>query len=641
MSTALPPIHAPSRNGSTMGRPGASPAVSGRLSRMGGPGGRRGSFQDRDEDAYHSEALQHQKRMFSPFHTLKLDGDLHPSMGAGRASAEGRLLHRITLDVRPGCRETISQSIEARVSKTAAVEGKAFGAGRYDEMGTRHGAKAWEKAYSAKCQVEAEKRKHVRDSAKHAIKNYKPVVFDFSWTVCKPVAVGPTEVAPEKWKEIWNRNLLCSVCNCAATPGVGRLECHTCPVVQHASCTYEFEEDVPDQWLCEECVVQLKLTVEENEEKRQMQQLRVAQLSSALVLQRAIRMYIQYRYYKRLSRVLKSLQGHTRGFLSRIRFHRTFTKAPFYWPFRVRIVSTSINAEDHESCHDGKAAEAMAVVTVLKNEKNDDMKQQLYRFETSLEKLSPSQGGESVTAKWGETVLVPVSVASVTTCVTITTCAKNQNEQEQGTSEFVGQALLDVTDVLLRRRHTKATVPLGPFKYEVKERNGARILNQWRQTKGSVTLEILPSSHVTSQCGFLDEVTVTSNRVSPKRKWFVILLDNTLMMQHRPYDTKPKISFSLTKASVKLNNTVIGAPGVIEVRTNLGSGMHAFTCPDVHERNRWFSKMRACTEKAGKSSKNLNEILGHLSKSTTSTDLHSLGHTHHHDGEESKQAEAR
>lgn len=283
------------------------------------------------------------KRYVSPFHTLKLDGEaayeppseFEPeetldSLLEQRAAAcrQERLLAAQLSNERPkrSCRENISNAILSKVEETASVEGRLTlrDNPRFQAI-TKHEGLSWEDKYTTRCKVSSSTRQAARDKELFAIKNYKPVMFDMSWL---SVPVVQLDVVPETWKPIWNRNLLCNVCNQAATPGVGRLQCHTCPVVQHVSCTFEFAEQVPDQWLCSECVEHLELTVKENAAKVQRRERAEAQLKAAMHLQRSLRMYVQYRYYKKLTRVLKSMQGHTRGYLSRIHWARKFSRPP-------------------------------------------------------------------------------------------------------------------------------------------------------------------------------------------------------------------------------------------------------------------------------------------------------------------------
>ena len=64
---------------------------------------------------------------------------------------------------------------------------------------------------------------------------------------------------PEPWLEVWKRNLYCEICWKITTPGVGRYECLTCPVVQHLACTRSkhdnrnIESTMRHNWRCAEC----------------------------------------------------------------------------------------------------------------------------------------------------------------------------------------------------------------------------------------------------------------------------------------------------------------------------------------------------------------------------------------------------
>ena len=76
---------------------------------------------------------------------------------------------------------------------------------------------------------------------------------------------------------------------------------------------------------------------------------------------------------------------------------------------------------------------------------------------------------------------------------------------------------------MLYSKKLHVSLPLGKCRVEPQDKGSqktARLQNTWRKVRGDVTVEVEPSSHVTSQCGYLDEVNNAYTRVAPKKKWW-------------------------------------------------------------------------------------------------------------------------
>ena len=264
-------------------------------------------------------------------------------------------------------------------------------------------------------------------------------------------------------------------------------------------------------------------------------------------------------------------------------------------------------------------------MTILRNEDGDPatladgqgsgIDNQSHRHDSNSEKITYSEvveHGDMVevgSVRWGESTLVPCATCQIMLAFTLhsaqkvsvvvvwggpwisvgetsdvwretapsprlTTCtictgdlrSQNQNEQEVGTAEFVGQALLDVHDAMLYSKKLQVTLPLGKCKVEPQDRGSqktTRLQNTWRKVRGSVTVEFEPSSHVSSQCGYLDEVTTAYTRMAPKKKWWAVLVEGMLMLQLRPSDQKTKAAIQVPVAARFGVRTPILSPRVL------------------------------------------------------------------------------
>lgn len=171
--------------------------------------------------------------------------------------------------------------------------------------------RSWKNMYNDRCESEAAQRSEVRAKRDFERKNYKPVVYDFSWLYAKNEVEAV--VAPEPWQPTWNRNLYCEKCWALTTPGAGRVECITCPVVQHIGCAFQYSDEVPDVWMCDECVGTMEDSI--NRQKNAAADKRAVELSqrSAVLLQRQIRMFVKARFFRKLMYYVCFFQGLVRG----------------------------------------------------------------------------------------------------------------------------------------------------------------------------------------------------------------------------------------------------------------------------------------------------------------------------------------
>ena len=133
-----------------------------------------------------------------------------------------------------------------------------------------------------------------------------------------------------------------------------------------------------------------------------------------------------------------------------------------------------VSAENLASVHDGRPAESTVILTILRNEDGDPttladgqgtgMDNQTHRHDSNSEKVTYTdvvERGERIevgSATWNQSVMVPCSTCQIMLALTVHSFQKAQNEQEVGTAEFIGQALLDVHDAMLYSKKLSVTV---------------------------------------------------------------------------------------------------------------------------------------------------------------------------------------
>jgi hypothetical protein len=207
--------------------------------------------------------------------------------------------------------------------------------------------------YNSRCETEAAQRSEVRAKRDFERKNYKPVEYDFSWLYAKNEVEAV--VAPEPWQPTWNRNLYCEKCWALTTPGAGRVECITCPVVQHVGCAFQYSDEVPDVWMCDDCVNTMEDSI--NRQKKATADKRAVerQQRSAVLLQRQMRMFVKARFFRKLMYYVCFFQGLVRGELgSQSHRHHSQEKDPRRLRYCSPLVSPPYRPDRAQASSRGK-----------------------------------------------------------------------------------------------------------------------------------------------------------------------------------------------------------------------------------------------------------------------------------------------
>ena len=449
---------------------------------------------------------------------------------------------------------------------------------------------SWARRYTERIEQQAEARAGERDAREAAIRDYRPVVYDFSWLYASAKAELPPLVMPTPWKHnVWNRNRLCEYCLVVGAPGAGRVECRFCNVVAHLRCALPGAAHRPPHWVCDECIFHL-----EEARRRQVtavvaQRRAIEMQTSAIALQAQLRMYTKHRMYKRMVDGMTAMQGMIRGLLARRLFRKQFGGQ--LRPYRLRVLDASgVGADGVSHPH------ASAVVTVVRGDALRDgapavdgaqlVEAMLFQFATAARPQDERDGAVA----WHESFLVPSSSSHVKVVVTLA------NKDENGMPVFRGQAVLDVEESLLYYKRATFDAPLKAMAWEPRElanRALMRLLDgdASPDARARVALEVVPCSNTLTHSGALEEAATAFSRSGSKKRWWAVLVEGKLLFYSTPQDVRPKQSHELRGASVKVHKS-----GVIEIKRMDESVL--VTHADAVARRKWYEMFKVNAARA-------------------------------------------
>lgn len=366
-------------------------------------------------------------------------------------------------------------------------------------------------------------------------------------------------------------------------------------------------------WMCGACVASVEDSLDRQRSVRRLRKRLMREFRAAVLIQRNVRMWSEAQRYQVLRRGLRHIQGRYRGQKARRVFKQVFSS--MYRPFSVLILGAEFDASlttlAGGSAQEARNTEVQAVVCFLTRpfgdvhllqrrrglifDEEDNPPAQFFRVQTDWARVEAarSRAVERVTAsvRWASdsprSVLCATSLCQAV--VTLTLAPKNLGDQESGASEFLGQAVVDLHEMLLHSRGQTMRVPLGRLAAEPldqKTLKPMRLQGLHTSVPGAVTLQIEPFSNTTTQCGFLNEISAIVSRSKPKKKWWAVLAEGVLRLLLRPGDWKPRMEVPLRNASVKLRKG-----GVVELR--FGGESPLLLCSEKPEdRRKWFRKMQ-------------------------------------------------
>jgi len=315
-------------------------------------------------------------------------------------------------------------------------------------------------------------------------------------------------------------------------------------------------------------------------------------------------------------RGLKLIQGRYRGQMARKVFSMLYSK--IYRPFKLRLVDATFAGSSSmfaplasEPSHSetgiaatGRPIDGSAFITLFKRPAGsphllesfngllyeDEIPPQCYRIDSSPTRVEEHcSSRKEFQLRWSnEAHLIICCTALSQAVITVVLAPKHPQEHEHGVVEFVGQAVLDLCPCLFRSSKSTVEVDFGPvcsLPLDTKTLKPTRLHGVEEHMRGKVTVQIEPFSTDVTQCGFLSEVSSAVSRSKPKKRWWVVLVEQSLKLLIREGDTKPKVVISLRAASVKLHRARI-----VEVRAG-GDAARYFLADHRDEQLKWFRKL--------------------------------------------------
>jgi len=478
---------------------------------------------------------------------------------------------------------------------------------------------SWPAAYESKCDEACAERCERRKWAERERKAYMPTTTDFSVEYERIIVESATD--PQRWREAWGRNLRCERCSGMTPPGFGRIECYLCPVVQHVrGCTVPFfraaKTPKPDIWLCDGCIESLEDSVARRNASLAARDFAMRINKASLMLQRTVRMRTEMQRLRCVRLGLTLLQARVRGIFARRAFRLRFSWS--YRPLRIRVNHASMG-----SCPSGD----VGVIVTLTRSSTDGTHEQLFRQDTeyvraeAVSTSSPQGDGSCYGSSsadsagyivaWpngGAIVKVPCTNAQINAVFTVVSlspkppglksgCRKPIAGAQQNASpvEFIGQATVNLYNCVLHSRPQRSTeLSLGSMTSELLCEGGfggwkaTKILNMGRSCvpSGSIVVDIVPGSYLTSHCGYVGEVSSFAEKASLTKKWFLVLDGSMLRFFVHPSDLKPRHTRTLTFATARIHKL-----RVIELRAG-GEWSHFFTFTSQHDLRKWHARLR-------------------------------------------------
>ena len=513
---------------------------------------------------------------------------------------------RMRADQRVG-RQNVATTIVERVAEGATVPGVPFTErASCKSVTAKLGTRNWKEHYVERCEQDRVERQAERARLDHLRCTYRPEVRDFAHLYDHGDI--PHLQVPEPWLKIWKRNIYCEQCLARTTPGVGRVECLTCPVVQHVKCTHfnAFERAEASRseasdanrstdglhrhhWRCAECLEYMADAVVKHRHAVRQKKMHRNAARYIVQLQCWSRMVGARIRHRKAKWAAELVQAQLRGKQVRRGFHAMFGPT-LYRPYRITVSDATGLAIPSRWA--GKLVEVYAVCTVVRSEEDmyrDVIANQVARVDVQPRLLDFKHSR----VKFDETVLCNGSTSQAVLAVTVLAVPKNPSEPfdplATPTFEFLGQAELSLEDAVLYSKRTLATLKLGPCIHEVHDQHSQkaqRMLHLDRPVTGQVSVAVKPCSHWFTNCGYIHEIPAGETLRETKKRWWAVLVNAHLYISNRPTDAKPRFTLPLKDAHLKLHKSSQGYS--LEIRG--ADFFHVFCCDSDHDVSKWYNK---------------------------------------------------
>jgi hypothetical protein len=519
-----------------------------------------------------------------------------------------------------------------------------IGGERFSKAASRNNHKQimdWPQLYDQRCKKAQDIRKAAEERAKRkrllAISKAREVKQNF--VTQTHIVEAKTVVNPEPWKEFWGRNFKCEQCSGIVVLGNDRLVCYLCPAVRHRSLCIPLPENLnalthqqpsteTSIWICEEC----KDTLTDEIKGRREESLRAGILAlerhkAAVLIQQTVRRFLSINLFRRCLYSLNKTQALVRGALARFMFRRRYSKR--FRSIHVKVLSTNFYLDPEARIGNSAKAEppqVRVIVTLVNNETSNLPKYGRREFDDETQAASDASilanstratngWAGATTVSWqdeggGGIVHVPSTHSMVQAVFTVVTLAPTPSptrskllkavKAEHG-ANFVGQVSVDLQDCILYSQPIRDQVlRLGSCQVPVelkkaKDTRDTKVNGLWgAPALGDLKFEVIPCSHVTSQCGFVVDVSSALSNNQPLKKRFLVVEGGTLRFFARPMDRTPRILRVLHNATAKWHKKT----GVVEVRSE-GEWFHYFTGADYKDGKKWYTKIHAAIAVSG------------------------------------------
>jgi hypothetical protein len=535
-------------------------------------------------------------------------------------SADKKERPRMAADERVG-RHLVATSIEERIAEGAAVPSVPFeDRASCKAVTAKTRTRNWKEQYEDRCDQDSQDREVERQRVDHLRRTYRPKIEDFSHLYDHGDI--PVLQVPEPWLKIWKRNMYCEQCMTRTTPGVTRVECLTCPVVQHVMCTdfcgssasrttsrrksgsttirkHQHGADGGDankvqrhHWRCSNCLDDMVDAIKC--QRRAVRKKRLHRNAARLIVQLQCwsRMIGARLRHRRCIWAANFVQGHRRGKQVRREFRQKFAPS-LHRPYRITVKDSTGLAIPREWA--GKLVEVHVICTVLRSPEDmlcDVAANQVARIDVPHRLLD----FKNCRVKFDETVVCNGSTSQAILVVTVVAAPKNPSDAFDPLAthnfEFLGQAELPLEDVVLYYKHRTATLQLGPYVHEVCDQDSMktiRIAHHDRTAAGQITVDVSPCSLLNSGAGYINEIPSGDAVRESKKRWWAVLANHHLMLMSRPTEGKVKFNLPLKNSHIRLLKSDAGFS--FEVR---GSDFfHAFCCAKNDDVSKWYHKCMA------------------------------------------------
>ena len=538
-------------------------------------GQKYGAERDSDDQEHILPILRHRLRLFD-----------------GRAPVEVA-----EIDHNNNGRVSISETIVERISEGATIPSVPFKErDSCKSVTSKTRTRNWKDRFEFRCKQDSLAREEERLRLDELRRSYRPRIENFKH-LYDHTDLSHLQV-PEPWLEVWKRNLYCEICWKITTPGVGRYECLTCPVVQHLACTRSkhdnrnIESTMRHNWRCAECTEYMDDAIRFHWHEVRQKRLHRKAARYIILLQCWVRMMAARRRHRKIRLAAQLIQSHFRGKKTRRLFRQQYGPTLFR-PFRITV--NEVTGMTIPPSWAGNIVEVYVICTIIRSEEciyHDVLANQVARVDMSHRLLDFG----NCRVIWDDTQLCLGSTSRTILVMTVLALPKKPQDLFDPLAtqnfEFLGQAEFPLEDTILySKRNRVATLQLGPYVHDICDQQTMRSIKFHRYDhiiSGEIRININPCSHAFSNAGYLSELPAKDAVISDsKKRWWIVLANSHLMLLNKPTDAKPKFTFPLKDLlNIRLNKSV----NCFSLELKGPNFYYIFSHLNSSEVSRWYHK---------------------------------------------------